>query len=81
MAAPGAVALLRWRGMVAVYFGFSVFCVTLGMQLREDAVMAAFGLALGCALAVHLVARRMLGSSLPGPLAPTKGVRAGSSQV
>jgi len=58
----GAVSLLR--GMVAGYFGFSVFCVTLAMQLREGAVGAAFALALGCALAVHLVARRVL---MPGP--------------
>lgn len=53
-----AVALLR--GMVAGYFGFSVFCVTLAMQLRQAGVGAAFGLALGCALLVHLAARRML---------------------
>ena len=53
-----AVSLLR--GMVAGYFGFSVFCVTLAMQLREGGVGMAFGLALGCALAVHLAARRLL---------------------
>uniref|UniRef100_UPI002896C954 hypothetical protein n=1 Tax=Massilia sp. TaxID=1882437 RepID=UPI002896C954 len=46
-----AVALLR--GMVAGYFGFSVFCVTLAMQLRAGGVGAAFALALACALAVH----------------------------
>jgi hypothetical protein len=53
-----AVALLR--GMVVGYFGFAVFCVTLAMQLREGAVGAAFALALGCALVVHLAARRLL---------------------
>lgn len=53
-----AVTLLR--GMVVGYFGFAVFCVTLAMQLREGAVGAAFALALGCALAVHLAARRLL---------------------
>jgi hypothetical protein len=57
-----AVSLLR--GMVAGYFGFSVFCavlsIQLAMQLREGGVGMAFALALGCALAVHLVARRML---------------------
>ena len=58
-----AVALLR--GMVAGYFGFSVFCVTLAMQLRAVGVGAAFALALGCALAVHLVARRMLAEQAP----------------
>lgn len=58
-----AVALLR--GMVAGYFGFSVFCVTLAMQLRAGGVGAAFALALGCALVVHLVARRMLAGPAP----------------
>jgi hypothetical protein len=53
-----AVALLR--GMVVGYFGFAVFCVTLAMQLREGAVGAAFALALGGALVVHLAARRLL---------------------
>jgi len=53
-----AVAMLR--GMVAGYFGFSVFCVTLAMQLEPDAVGSAFALALGCALLVHLAARRLL---------------------
>jgi hypothetical protein len=53
-----AVALLR--GMVVGYFGFAVFCVTLAMQLREGAVGSAFALALGCALAVHHAARRLL---------------------
>jgi uncharacterized membrane protein len=57
-----AIALLR--GMVAGYFGFSVFCVTLAMQLREGAVAPAFGLALACALVVHQAARRMLARSL-----------------
>jgi len=53
-----AVSLLR--GMVAGYFGFSVFCVTLALQLRAGGVGMAFALALGCALAVHLAARRLL---------------------
>ena len=53
-----AVSLLR--GMVAGYFGFSVVCVTLAMQLREGGVGMVFALALGCALAVHLAARRVL---------------------
>lgn len=65
-----AVALLR--GMVAGYFGFSVFCVTLAMQLRAGGVGAAFGLALGCALVVHLVARRMLAGQAPVGL-PVRG--------
>lgn len=60
-----AVALLR--GMVAGYFGFSVFCVTLAMQLRQAGAGAAFALALGCALVVHLAARRMLAA--PAPIA------------
>ncbi|QOL48067.1 hypothetical protein [Massilia litorea] len=64
-----AVALLR--GMVVGYFGFAVFCVTLAMQLREGAVGAAFALALGCALVVHLVARRMLAPPLTAGLAKT----------
>ncbi|WP_210283265.1 hypothetical protein [Massilia sp. Dwa41.01b] len=59
-----AVALLR--GMVAGYFGFSVFCVTLALQLRPGALGSAFALALGCALVVHLAARRMLA---PSPVA------------
>jgi hypothetical protein len=59
-----AVALLR--GMVVGYFGFAVFCVTLAMQLREGAVGTAFALALGCAVVVHLAARRMLAK--PGGL-------------
>jgi hypothetical protein len=59
-----AVALLR--GMVVGYFGFAVFCVTLAMQLREGAVGTAFALALGCAVVVHLAARRMLAK--PGAL-------------
>ena len=63
MGRGSAVALLR--GMVAGYFGFSVFCVTLAMQLRAGGVGAAFGLALGCALVVHLVARRMLAAPAP----------------
>jgi hypothetical protein len=53
-----AVALLR--GMVVGYFGFAVFCVTLAMQLRDGAVGPAFALALGCALVVHVAARRLL---------------------
>jgi hypothetical protein len=61
-----AVALLR--GMVAGYFGFAVFCVTLAMQLREGAVGAAFALALGGALVVHVAARRLL--ARPAALAP-----------
>jgi hypothetical protein len=56
-----AVALLR--GMVVGYFGFAVFCVALAMQLREGAVGAAFALALGCALVVHIAARRLLARS------------------
>jgi hypothetical protein len=64
-----AVALLR--GMVVGYFGFSVFCVTLSMELRDGAVAPAFGLALACALAVHLAARRMLGRAT-SPVALTK---------
>jgi hypothetical protein len=60
-----AVALLR--GMVTGYFGFSVFCAVLAMQLREGAVGPAFALALGCALAVHLAARRVL--TRPAPAA------------
>lgn len=67
-----AVALLR--GMVAGYFGFSVFCAVLAMQLRPDAVAAAFALALGCALAVHLAARRLLArpASLPAGVPAAK---------
>jgi hypothetical protein len=53
-----AVALLR--GMVVGYFGFAVFCAALAMQLREGAVGPAFALALGCALVVHVAARRLL---------------------
>ena len=53
-----AVALLR--GMVTGFFGFAVFCVTLALQLQEAAVGAAFALALGCALVVHVAARRLL---------------------
>jgi hypothetical protein len=53
-----AVALLR--GMVTGFFGFAVFCVVLSMQLREGAVGTAFALALGCALVVHVAARRLL---------------------
>ncbi|MFC5479246.1 hypothetical protein [Massilia suwonensis] len=64
-----AVALLR--GMVVGYFGFAVFCVTLAMQLREEAVGSAFALALGCALIVHVAARRLLAKpALPAPVAP-----------
>ena len=63
-----AVALLR--GMVAGYFGFSVFCVTLAIGLRESGVGTAFALALGCALVVHLVARRVLVSAPPVLLTP-----------
>lgn len=61
-----AVALLR--GMVAGYFGFSVFCLVLALQLRADAVGAAFALALGCAFVVHLVARRLLALAVLAPL-------------
>jgi len=68
-----AVSLLR--GMVAGYFGFSVFCAMLSMQLamqpREGGVGMAFALALGCALAVHLAARRLL-MSAPAGLAQAK---------
>jgi len=64
-----AVALLR--GMVTGFFGFAVFCVVLSMQLREGAVGAAFALALGCALVVHVAARRLLAGpaavALPAP--------------
>ena len=65
-----AVALLR--GMVAGYFGFSVFCAVLAMQLREGSIGPAFALALGCALAVHLAARRLLAA----PATPTAAVPA-----
>ena len=58
------VALLR--GMVAGYFGFSVFCGVLALQLRPGAVGPAFALALGCAFVVHMVSRRLL--ALPVPL-------------
>lgn len=58
-----AVALLR--GMVVGYFGFAVFCVTLAMRLREGAVGPAFALALGCALVVHVAARRLLARPAP----------------
>jgi hypothetical protein len=61
-----AVALLR--GMVTGFFGFAVFCAVLSMQLREDAVGAAFALALGCALVVHVAARRLLAG--PAVVAP-----------
>lgn len=53
-----AVALLR--GMVCGFFGFSIFCVTLALQLRQGSLGFAFGLALACALVMHVVARRML---------------------
>lgn len=62
----GAVALLR--GMVAGFFGFATFCVTLAMQLQDGAVGSAFALALGCALIVHVAARRLLAK--PAALAP-----------
>ncbi len=65
-----AVSLLR--GMVAGYFGFSVFCVTLALRLPEDGVAMAFALALGCALAVHLVARRVLIAAPPSPVSTAK---------
>ena len=65
-----AVALLR--GMVTGYFGFSVFCAVLAVQLRTGSVAAAFGLALGCALAVHVAARRLLRASVPAPVAATR---------
>ena len=61
-----AVALLR--GMVTGFFGFAVFCAVLSMQLRADAVGAAFALALGCALVVHVAARRLLAG--PAVIAP-----------
>jgi hypothetical protein len=53
-----AVALLR--GMVTGFYGFAVFCVVLALQLEPGGVGAAFPLALGCAVAVHLAARRLL---------------------
>ncbi|MDB5791192.1 MAG: hypothetical protein JWQ80_1216 [Massilia sp.] len=65
-----AVALLR--GMVTGYFGFSVFCAMLAMQLRIGSVAPAFALALGCALAVHLAARRLSGAGVAAPVAATK---------
>ena len=65
-----AVALLR--GMVTGYVGFSVFCVVLAAQLREGAVGSAFALALGCALAVHLAARRLLAVPAPAALPANK---------
>jgi len=65
----GAVALLR--GMVVGYFGFATFCVVLAMQLRDGVVGSAFALALGCALAVHIAARRLLvRPALPAAVAP-----------
>ena len=64
-----AVALLR--GMVVGYFGFAVFCVSLAMQLREGAAGAAFALALGCALLVHLAARRLLAQPATARLVKT----------
>jgi hypothetical protein len=64
----GAVALLR--GMVAGFFGFATFCAVLAMQLRDGAVGTAFALALGCALVVHVAARRLLAKPvLPAPVA------------
>ncbi|WP_305823795.1 hypothetical protein [Massilia brevitalea] len=66
-----AVALLR--GMVCGFFGFSVFCVTLAMQLRHGGLGSAFALALGCALVVHVAARRMLA----GPAIPPASVARG----
>jgi hypothetical protein len=67
-----AVSLLR--GMVAGYFGFSVFCAMLSMQLREGGVGTAFALALGCALAVHLAARRLLTPPPAAALAQAKSM-------
>ena len=64
-----AVALLR--GMVCGFFGFSVFCAVLAMQLREGSLGAAFALALGCALVVHVAARRLLA----GPVATALPLR------
>jgi hypothetical protein len=65
-----AVALLR--GMVAGYFGFAVFCAVLSlrlaMQVPGGAAGAAFALALGGALVVHVAARRLL--ARPAALAP-----------
>lgn len=53
-----AVALLR--GMVTGFYGFAVFCVVLALQLQPGGVGSAFALALGCALVVHVAARRLL---------------------
>jgi hypothetical protein len=53
-----AVALLR--GMVAGYFGFSVFCLVVSLLLREESIGLAFSAALACALAVQMGAKRML---------------------
>jgi hypothetical protein len=61
-----AVSLLR--GMVVGYFGFSVFCVVVSMLLREGGIGTSFALALGCALVVHLVARRLLMARAPAPV-------------
>ena len=66
-----AVALLR--GMVCGFFGFSVFCVTLAMQLRHGVLGSAFALALGCALVVHVAARRMLAGPAVAPVSAARG--------
>ena len=64
-----AVALLR--GMVTGFYGFAVFCVTLAMQLQPGRVGTAFALALGCALVVHVAARRLLAPPAVPALAKT----------
>ncbi|MGG7605810.1 hypothetical protein [Massilia sp. BKSP1R2A-1] len=58
---PGfAVALLR--GMIKGYFAFAVFCVTLSLLLRDQAIGAAFLLATGAALLVLLVQKKWIGA-------------------
>ena len=67
-----AVAVLR--GMVYGYFAFATFCLVLSLQLREGAIVIAFGAAFASALAVQLAVKRLMAPAAARPVADAKRV-------
>ena len=53
-------AISMLRGMMFGYYAFACFCAILALLLVKQPTILAFGAALACAIAVQLLAKRML---------------------